>query len=157
MGALALVLSTVAIVLFAPTWKDTVPAWIGGVGGVLGALASLYAIALAVEANTEHVSWSTIATRHGKTGVPQAYAVVNVSKSTVARVLSVDDMTGDIGGALGEKIQPPFQVNPGASFPIAIDRTLANTSPTVAMITWVERRWTAKGFKSRRSTQYVYL
>ncbi|TDL44057.1 hypothetical protein [Microbacterium oleivorans] len=157
LGALALVLSTLAIVVFAPTWEDTVPAWIGGVGGVLGALASLYAIALAAEASREHVSWSAVPTRRNTSGVPQAYELVNVSKSTVANIVSVDEMTGDIGGAIGHKLAPPFQVNPGASFPIGVDRSMANHSPTVAMITWEEKRWGAKRFKARRSTQNVYL
>lgn len=157
LGALALVLSTLAIVVFAPTWEDTVPAWIGGVGGVLGALASLYAIALAAEANREHVTWSAVPTRRSKAGVPQAYELVNISKATVANVLAIDEMTGDIGGALGIKLAPPYQVNPGASFPIGVDRSMANHSPTVAMITWQERRWSARMFRSRRSTQYVYL
>lgn len=146
-----LAVGVVLAVIFGSTWADTVPTWLSGVGGILGALASIYAITIAVQADTEHVAWRTNVTKTSAKGVPSAYEAVNLSKGTVANLLSVEDITGDHSPALGFHVPLPVDVPPGTGVPMAIERTLANSYPTLVRLEWTERR-----ARSNRGSKRVY-
>ena len=121
------------------TWSDTGPAWIGAVGGLLGAAASIYAIVIAVGAAREHASWIKVVARSSSKNTPTGYEIVNGSKKTEAVVDSITDVTGDSIDALDTFTELPMIVAPGMSFPIGISRSLANSYPTVVEIRWRER------------------
>ncbi|CAN7149948.1 hypothetical protein LJR044_002472 [Microbacterium foliorum] len=145
-------------VLFASTdWRDTVPAWLGGIGGMLGGFAALYALSVAIRTAEEHVTWSKVITGHGKKGTPNKFEFVNVSKATVARITDVSDITGDPIPALDFAISLPVDVAPGASVPASVSRSFANSAPTAVKITWVERSITAERAGKREYTQTVWL
>ncbi len=140
------------------TWADTGPAWIGAVGGVLGAVASILAIVIATRAATEHVSWVKVVTGSvGAGAVPSRFEIVNGSKQIVAIVSAVDDVTGDPIDALDKFIDFPAEIAPGMSFPIGVSRTFANSYPTVVDLTWTERRASQKRVSRRIRKVRLYL
>lgn len=145
------------VLIFSPDWGDSVPAWLSGIGGILGALASIYALSIAVQADTEHVTWRANVTKTSSKGTAVAFELVNVSKATVATILGIEDATGDHTSALDMHIELPVEVPPGAGIPIAVSRSLSNSSPTSTRITWTERRSRNKRGSKRIASQMVYL
>jgi hypothetical protein len=138
-------------------WDDSAPTWLGGIGGILGGFASLYALTVALRTAEEHVTWSKVVVGRGKKGNPSKFEFFNVSKATIARVTDVADVTGDSSPALDFEIKLPVDVAPGASLPASLSRTLGNSSPTVVRITWAERPITRKRFGRSERTQTLWL
>jgi len=156
-AAAALVGGVLLVAFFATTWGDTVAAWLSGIGGILGALASLYAITIAVQADTEHVAWRANVTKTTASGTPSRFEAVNLSKATVATLLSVDDITGDQIPALDFNLALPVEVPPGTGVPMGVSRSMANSAPTLVRLTWTERRVRSKRASKRQYEQRLYL
>lgn len=148
---------SVAVVFFSRTAWDTVPAWLGGIGGVLGGFAALYALVVALKANEEHVSWSKVTNRTDRYERPTGFEIVNVSKNTFARLEKVEEVTGDIGGALDVPLELPVTVAPGASIPLSVSRSMANSYPTIVRITWHESAGNDTRYGKAQRSQTLYL
>lgn len=156
-AAVALVGGVALVALCAATWSDSVPAWLSGIGGILGALASLYAITIAVQADTEHVAWRANVAKTTTKGTPSSFQAVNLSKATVANLMSVEDITGDQIAALDFHLTLPVEVPPGTGVPMGVSRTVANSSLTLVRLTWTERRVRSKRGAKRQYDQVLYL
>jgi hypothetical protein len=139
------------------TWADTGPAWLGAVGGILGAFASVVAVRVAWRAEQEHVSWLKVTTKTNSRGMPTGYEIVNGAKKTEAIVESIADVTGDQIDALDTFTELPLTIAPGLSFPVAISRSLANSYPTVVELTWRERTVNSHRVKRRARTVRLYM
>jgi hypothetical protein len=126
-------------------------------GGILSVLVSLYALKIAVRADTEHISWLKVVTRESSSGTPSAFEIVNGSKKTVGIVKEIIDETGDHNSALAEFVGLPIEVAPGASFPLAVARTLANSYPTIVELNWQERSVDSQRLKGKLRSVRLYL
>ena len=138
------------------TWVDTGPAWLGGIGGILAALVSAYALYRATRAEQRHVEWQKTQTERSGGKKPNQFALVNGTSGVTARVLAVEDVSDGLRDAVRNDLKLPEDVVPGGSIPLRIDRSMASAYPTIVQITWQEGK-IYKRIRRRRYTSTFYF
>jgi hypothetical protein len=116
---------------------DTIPAWLGGIGGILAALIAGYALFRATRAEERHVEWQISNERRDgrRTGV---WRLVNTTSGVKALVTGFDNVSNGERDALRGGLNLPAEVAPGHWMPFDHSRSMASPYPTVVRVSWRE-------------------
>lgn len=118
---------------------DTLPAWLSGIGGILAAGVSAWALYRAMRAEERHVEWQRTFLEPKKEGAkPRSFQIVNTTSGVTAHVLRVEEVTDGRRDAVTVHTQVPAVIEHGNAVLLNVSRSLASGYPTVVEIAWRE-------------------
>lgn len=128
---------------------DTLPTWLGGVGGILSALVAAYALYRAVRSETRHVEWQ-VSNERKEGRRTDDWRLVNTTSGVTALVTKFENISDGLRDAVRGDVPLPAEVSPGHWLPFDHSRSLASPYPTVIRVTWRE------GLSHRRPRRREY-
>ncbi|WP_152485674.1 hypothetical protein [Leucobacter chironomi] len=136
--------------------SDTLPAWLGGIGGILAAFLAGYALVRAIRAEARHVVWQ-ISNERNENGRTEKWRLVNTTEGVAARVLGFENISDGLQDAVRGKAELPAYVAPGLWYPFSHERSMASPYPTIVRVTWRESPSQGRRFRRRKYTSVLYI
>lgn len=135
--------------------QDTLPTWLGGLGGILSALIAGYALYRAVRAESRHVEWQV--TNERKEGRrSDSWRLVNSTSGVTAHVDKFENISDGVRDAIRSTLPLPTKIASGVGMPFSHARSLVSPFPTVVRVTWRESKPNGKP-RRRQYSSTLYL